>query len=1235
MKSICYENGRTDVYSYGITNGFWIQTIVHFSSNQAYPIPLETVRDIVVFDRRSNLVERRTELFTSGVPNLSIPAEWTTISLNRDTFDVVGHPIRSEDITGRVWTFEWGGNCCGKTSETSSEGVTTLYSYDDAGRITVKTQLQPTPIETHYGYDLLGRLVSISVTNALEEIGVPQTEIRYDSVGRETGRNDQFGNWITTEYSDSGNTVTTRFPSGAISEEKKIHGRFVSRMGRGTPPRFCRYGVDADGNSWQILYKGTNDLAPRWNKTTRNMLGQTIKEEIPSFGGGVDCTVFEYNSEGLISKESRLVFSNGVAHAVQADNLFFYNGFGVMTNSTVDLNGNGASDLLGSDPIRIFKTEFVVMNGEIWKKNTERWLVHPGLGDGEEISCNMVKLTGNERGGSENWTIFASGVCEKRIVRTDREAGIRIEETWFGAGQKPKVRVFKYGLLAQEINSLGTTNTVLRDGLNRNTGFIDSAGHVLRKQYSHSGLLLWEDNENGSRSYYEYDGLGRQIGESKTAGLWHHYEYDAANNLVKEYGSSYAAVYAYDDENRRIALGTTRNLSVSPEQLSLDNPDVVDITQWIYDPSTEKLTEKVFPDGTGPKFVYGQNGKLAQRIWARGITTDYLYDAAGNLSEIKYSDATPDVQFLYDRMGRKIQSSAGSTTNTFEYLHGSSLVVTEKQSDIVLHRDYDDNARVSCLDCDGYYHTEFLYESNGGSVVASNLFDKCRFEFNEKNRLTRQFYPDLSIEFLYDDRTEFLNAVVARLNSGSLVFSDAFEFSADGLMTNSYRQFPDEIWTTKRFDYNERRELTSETLVSSSEGESIFQWMYDANGNRTWANKNGEIHEYVANGNGQYDQISTAGNVFHPAFDADGNQTLVETDTGIWWVFYDAENRPTSFSNSTVVVDFSYDSVGHRIVQRKSDGTTKRMVYDGNELISIIESGVTNGIFWIPEVDSPHRIWSFVVGNESYRPIYDESHNLTRLVDEFGQSQHERTITAFGECLVQTGLDTPVSFSSELYVPEVGCYFYAYRVYNPRDGRWISRDPLREELLENENRYVFVNNSPVMHCDKLGLITFNNCDPEKKAKLENAFNAICWNWKQSSLQGPMKKCLDCTLTHLKAKNFENSLGTWCGNNPGSFTIHCGGNRNSNRVSETNPCDENECGFVCVAAGTVTPTATKCTYLTKGEPYICPKTFDGHCEYTCTLFHELVHASGNHDEKSTLATETCLPECQRPSVTQPD
>ena len=79
----------------------------------------------------------------------------------------------------------------------------------------------------------------------------------------------------------------------------------------------------------------------------------------------------------------------------------------------------------------------------------------------------------------------------------------------------------------------------------------------------------------------------------------------------------------------------------------------------------------------------------------------------------------------------------------------------------------------------------------------------------------------------------------------------------------------------EQYGYNIRDELIAADEVS---------YAYDDIGNRTTA----EGKAYTANNLNQYTVIDD----FVSQYDADGNQTLIKTETGVWSVTYNAENRP-------------------------------------------------------------------------------------------------------------------------------------------------------------------------------------------------------------------------------------------------------------------------------------------------------------------------------------------------------
>ena len=80
----------------------------------------------------------------------------------------------------------------------------------------------------------------------------------------------------------------------------------------------------------------------------------------------------------------------------------------------------------------------------------------------------------------------------------------------------------------------------------------------------------------------------------------------------------------------------------------------------------------------------------------------------------------------------------------------------------------------------------------------------------------------------------------------------------------------------------------------------------------------------------------------------------------------------------------------------------------------------------------------------------------------------------YGNVLVANDVDSsgivtanPFRFSTKWFDAETGLYYYGYRYYLPRLGRWINRDPIEEA--GGLSLYQFVSDSPVNYVDPYGL----------------------------------------------------------------------------------------------------------------------------------------------------------------------
>ncbi|MCG2826041.1 MAG: hypothetical protein L6265_05560 [Thermoplasmatales archaeon] len=108
-----------------------------------------------------------------------------------------------------------------------------------------------------------------------------------------------------------------------------------------------------------------------------------------------------------------------------------------------------------------------------------------------------------------------------------------------------------------------------------------------------------------------------------------------------------------------------------------------------------------------------------------------------------------------------------------------------------------------------------------------------------------------------------------------------------------------------------------------------------------------------------------------------------------------------------------------------------------------------------------------------YYYLFDGLGSVTGLTDGSGNLVSTYKYDAFGNIISETGDATlnainPYRFTSRVYDKESGLYYYRARYYDPNTGRFTQKDPLRSELREGKNLYVYVGNNPVVMVDPTG-----------------------------------------------------------------------------------------------------------------------------------------------------------------------
>ena len=1086
VKSRRHEDGKVDLYDYALNDGIWIETATHVHEQSPEPISGKTTRDITLTNVRGEVIETRKEAFIDGV--------WHIIARERLTYNAEGKRIATENLAGQVTTTAW--DCCHKISEVQPDGSTTMWDYDDEGRMIASSRLIPldmtnvTWLTTCYEYDNLGRQIATWQTNRAAHVGLPVERTMYDPLGRVTSRIDRLGNNTATSYSSDGRTLSVLNPNTSTRIiTRSVAGDILSITGSAMTPEFHSYGILPDGTRWAKTVQGETASAPRFTKRYENLLGQTIREERSGFQGAVLATTHTYDTLG------RLVSTSA---DYEPTTEYTYDTFGnrVATTRTVGLavpsapQGGSASVPAETEWRRgEVRSLFIMQDGAVWLAQTNI------------VSCSDSAIAPLITSSSRQLTGFTQTLpARSRSIDVRGNATVNellvdspfvtSRQTVPYATNKP-MSLSRYGVSLMDVSVSAVTNTTAYDYLGRQIVAIDGCGNTTHTEYNALGQHVASIDALGNRTSYAYDQFGNLTSVINPLCNAIVYEYDLRGLKTYEGGATYPVRYTYDVFGNKTTMMTYRDEKGEP---GTGNRERGDITTWHYDEASGVMTNKVYADGKGPTYSYTPDGKLSQRIWARGIATEYSYDNWNNLTNTAYSDGTPTIALSYDVLGRQTEAHDAAGVTTFLYDSFGSLTnetVVGVAGTNTIERYWDEFGRTAGYALNGIRQTTICYEPDKGristmeiadnhSTTTTNHYNYFKWNYLSGSDLKSSLaYPNgLTASWQYDANNQLLQ--VCNAFSTNIISQYDNTYDAIGRRTEIARSGSAMSETrTDVYGYNIRNELISAAKsVGALSPTNEYAYQYDDIGNRIISFDLGTNCTYTANNLNQYTLISnlcdsaSLREEFIPQFDDDGNQTLIQTSTGIWQVQYNGENRPilwqcvtpnslTPNSSTPSLISMSYDRQGRRVA--KND---QRFVYDG--YLQIADNG-GNVYIWDPteKVATRPLVWNCEVSAAYY--VHDGNKNVSEVVAEDGALAAHYEYAPFGALSAMRGtsaVSNPWRFSSEYAEGDTSTTYYNYRHYDPVTGRWLSRDPIDE--LGSVSLYLFSNNN--LDGDQLGLI---------------------------------------------------------------------------------------------------------------------------------------------------------------------
>ncbi|MBQ7251044.1 MAG: RHS repeat protein, partial [Kiritimatiellae bacterium] len=206
------------------------------------------------------------------------------------------------------------------------------------------------------------------------------------------------------------------------------------------------------------------------------------------------------------------------------------------------------------------------------------------------------------------------------------------------------------------------------------------------------------------------------------------------------------------------------------------------------------------------------------------------------------------------------------------------------------------------------------------------------------------------------------------------------------------------------------------------------------------------------------------------------------TSDGVFAYAYDAANQLTNVvrtADGARVLSARYDALGRRVEATRADGSVERYVYfPGSFLVLAVLDGAnavkeiyTRGPDLSGSLDGAGGIGGILAVTDSSSVVRyshaDIMGNVIALTDASGSVAATFRYTPFGQLSARTGSVLPrYLFSSKEFDRPANLYYYGYRYYAPRLGRWMTRDPLGE--VDTPNVFVFVRNVANNNIDAFG-----------------------------------------------------------------------------------------------------------------------------------------------------------------------